>query len=110
MKKGISFNHYSGINNLLNNPFSHSIMLSSCLGYLLTNLKFPTLIKETKKIENIFDEFVASEEIYNKIRMIIDQLKNPDKYDEKNIIKTKGCLVYGKPGTGKTLLARVRLI
>lgn len=39
--------------------------------------------------------------------MLVDQLQNPEKYKRMNVKLTKGFLLCGLPGVGKTFLARV---
>ncbi len=85
------------------------IMTSQVLSTEIMKMKKYWKKKNQVKVtdEEIFQDLVANESVKNHIKILIDQLRNPEKYQEKNIKLLKGCLVYGKPGTGKTLLAKV---
>lgn len=71
---------------------------------LLENTKFD--IKKAKDISQRLDDVKGVDEIKEEIENLIKMLKEPEKYTSKGAKLHKGVLLYGRPGTGKTLLAR----
>ena len=61
---------------------------------------------EVKPINVKFDDVAGLDEEKNEMIEIIDFLKNPDKYKEMGAKVPHGVLFSGKPGTGKTLIAK----
>ena len=53
-----------------------------------------------------FDDVAGLEEEKNELIEIVDFLKRPEKYTRMGARVPKGVLLYGKPGTGKTLIAK----
>jgi cell division protease FtsH len=58
------------------------------------------------QIKCTFADVAGVEEAKEELRDIVDFLKNPDKYKRLGAKITRGVLLAGDPGNGKTLLAR----
>ncbi len=59
---------------------------------------------EKKKVT--FEDVAGADEVKEELTEIVDFLKNPKKFNEIGAKIPKGVLLFGSPGTGKTLLAR----
>ncbi len=53
-----------------------------------------------------FNDVAGLDEEKSEMLEIVDFLKNPDKFTKMGARVPKGVLLYGKPGTGKTLIAK----
>ena len=62
--------------------------------------------KQASEIDTRLDDVKGIDEIKKEIRDLIRMLKNPEEYTQKGAKMHKGVLLYGAPGTGKTLLSR----
>lgn len=59
-----------------------------------------------KDINVSFADVAGIEEAKHEVLEIVDFLKNPEKFNKVGAKIPKGCLLYGLPGSGKTLLAK----
>jgi len=53
-----------------------------------------------------FDDVAGADEVKEELEEVVDFLKRPQRYNELGAKIPKGVLLFGAPGTGKTLLAR----
>jgi cell division protease FtsH len=70
------------------------------MGKSRARLFMPSTIKET------FNSVAGAAEAKEELQDVVDFLKNPEKYERLGAKMTRGVLLVGAPGNGKTLLAR----
>lgn len=64
------------------------------------------IVNEAEKPKERFDDIIGAESAKKELSFFVNFLKNPKKYAAQGHRMPKGVLLYGKPGTGKTMLAR----
>lgn len=58
-----------------------------------------------KKKKTMFEDIAGLEDVKEVMRDVIDQFKNPEKYEHFDIPPYRSLLLHGKPGVGKTYVA-----
>ena len=61
--------------------------------------------KQVTATDVSFNDIKGIDSVKHELEVIVDFLKNPEKFAEADAKIPKGYLLYGPPGTGKTLLA-----
>ena len=56
-----------------------------------------------------FDLIIGYEDIKAELRMALDTIKNPEKYKMLGVKPSRGILLHGHPGVGKTYWQRLSL-
>lgn len=74
-------------------------------GIKLLELKHKTF-KVVKNTNVTFEDIAGMTDLKNEMIKIVDVLKDPKKYKEIGIRQTKGIILEGNPGNGKTMFAK----
>ena len=115
LEKGIIVNTQK--NESIIKTFSALVLVAYILTMVFISSKKSNSSKNTNSIEITdfskdksnaltFDDVAGNEEAKESLKEIVDFLSNPEKYTSYGARMPKGVILYGNPGTGKTLLAK----
>lgn len=113
LEKGIEVNEVSGKSRVKDMLFSltGTVISVVLMVYLLKTLMDstmanPDIINKSENIKTRFKDIAGNEEAKEDMEFLVNFLKNPQKYVEMGAKLPKGVILFGEPGTGKTLTAR----
>ncbi len=91
---------------LLGTVFSVSLMVFLLKTFMDTTVANPDIINKSEDVKTRFSDIAGNEEAKEDMVFLVSFLKDPKKYIDMGAKLPKGVILFGEPGTGKTLTAR----
>lgn len=76
------------------------------LQYAVEGVDSGRILAEAERPSVTFDDIIGAEDAKEELKFFVKCMKDPHQYSEKGFPPPKGVLLYGVPGTGKTMLAK----
>ena len=91
---------------LVGTLFSVILMVLVLKTIMDTTIANPDIINKSEDVKTRFSDIAGNEEAKEDMVFLVNFLKEPKKYIEMGAKLPKGVILFGAPGTGKTLTAR----
>ncbi len=113
LEKGIEVKEIQGRSRLIEMVFSLfgtvvsvGLMVYLLKGFMDTGIANPDLAKKNDNVKTRFKDIAGNEEAKEDMMFLVNFLKDPKRYTDMGAKLPKGVILFGAPGTGKTLTAR----
>ena len=76
------------------------------LQYAVEGIDSGRILADAERPSVTFDDIIGAEDAKEELQFLVEYMQHPAQYSEKGFPLPKGVLLYGVPGTGKTMLAK----
>lgn len=80
------------------------------LQYAVEGVDSGCILADAERPSVTFDDIIGAEDAKEELKFFVKCMKDPHQYSEKGFPPPKGVLLYGVPGTGKTMLAKAMAV
>ena len=108
LQAGVKVNEYnsgrifSSLTSILSLGLTGGLLFILARNFISSGKKEPI----TEKPQTRFEDIAGMDEVKEEMSLLVQFLKDPKLFKERGAQLPKGVILYGSPGTGKTLLAR----